>query len=581
MKRSGTLLALVLLTISLSAQTDPAPAPAPKEPKEWTVLVLLDGPTDLEALTAALPSLAPAPGAKPSWTLVVQVCRPGTKRQILVGTKLQNAPGSFDQAPLTAAALADFVSWGLKTYPAKKIALLAAGAGSGRQGFGWEPSTGKTLTLADLREGLAAGLKAPGTKRLDLIAFNAPLMASFETARALAPSARWLLGTPDFGPAGGWNAAALALLNTTPGAAPGALAAAFGAVRTIDLDKVAAVEGALKAWASLAQPRVGVLADAFVRARSAAPVYGVTGDPAWDYGMVDLASLARGWRAVPEWAAPAKRLEAAALEAGGLSLWFPASPTGAAESSDAELPAWTALLKAWAESAAGRDAPVLAGTQDNVDSGVSLGNPGVTLTRPFATATLDSAATVRLAYGTVDAWGAPRLLGTRVAEARDGAVTGQWDGRAWVFTQGAETMPAYAAETTSATGTPAWVLPFSAWVEGETPDKVWAWAADETSELTWWRQLTPGMTVRWTPNPQATLVSRTPQRAGSGAWVGVDRGTGLDPAQPWHVSRTTVLPGRIVLALEVADGAGNVQSQEYEGNPAVRASFVLRQFSFR
>jgi len=579
MKRSGTLLALVLLTMSLSAQTDPAPAPAPKEPKEWTILVLLDGPADLETLTAGLPSLAP-PGSKP-WTLVVQVCRPGTKRQILVGTKLQNAPGSFDQAPLTAAALADFVGWGLRTYPAKKTALLAAGAGSGRQGFGWDPASGKTLTLTDLREGLAAGLKASGTKRLDLVAFNAPLMASFETARALAPSARWLLGTPDFGPGGGWNPAALGQLNTSAAMTPGALAAALGAVRTIDLDKVANVEGALKAWASGAQPRIGTLADAFVRARSAAPVFGVTGEPAWDEAMVDLEALARGWKSIPEWVGTAQRLEAAARDAGGLTLWFPGDPARAIEASDAEVPAWTALLKAWSDGAAGREPPTLTVGQDNVDSGVGLGDSGVTFTRPFATPTLDSAATVRLAYGTVDAWGAPRLLGTRVAEARNGTVTGQWDGRAWVFTQGAETMPAYAAETTSATGAPAWVLPFSAWVEGETPNRVWAWAAEETSELSWWIQLTPGMVVRWKPNPQATLVSRTPQRMRTGSWVGIDRGTGLDPAQPWKVSRTTVLPGRIVLALEVADGSGNVQSQEYEGNPAVRAAFVLRQFSFR
>ncbi len=108
------------------------------------------------------------------------------------------------------ATFSDFLSYGVKNYPAEKMCAIVWDHGSGSidgvandENFGFD-----ALTLPEL-DGALKTVSEGMTDRFELFGFDACLMANIETASVLAPYARHLLASEEIEPSGGWDYGAL------------------------------------------------------------------------------------------------------------------------------------------------------------------------------------------------------------------------------------------------------------------------------------------------------------------------------------------------------------------------------------
>lgn len=102
--------------------------------------------------------------------------------------------------------LRDFITWGVENYPAQKHVLILWNHGGGAiSGFGYDEKYNyDTLLLAELRRGLDEAYKTTN-KKLEIIGFDACLMASLETANMAAPYSNYLVASTELEPAMGWE----------------------------------------------------------------------------------------------------------------------------------------------------------------------------------------------------------------------------------------------------------------------------------------------------------------------------------------------------------------------------------------
>ncbi|MEK7947603.1 clostripain-related cysteine peptidase [Pigmentiphaga sp. YJ18] len=109
----------------------------------------------------------------------------------------------------SAQTLQDFVSWGMKAYPAERTMLVLWDHGGGpNRGIGSDPFTHNSLSLDDIRSAIALATQAAGRK-LALVGFDACLMGSVEVAQAMAPYADYMIGSQELEPGAGQDWAAL------------------------------------------------------------------------------------------------------------------------------------------------------------------------------------------------------------------------------------------------------------------------------------------------------------------------------------------------------------------------------------
>ena len=90
--------------------------------------------------------------------------------------------------------LSDFIRWSAENYPAKKYALVLWGHGGGAKTglFVDELFDGDILYLDELNRAMEGG-----GVHFELVLFDACLMASLETACAIQPYARWMMGSEE------------------------------------------------------------------------------------------------------------------------------------------------------------------------------------------------------------------------------------------------------------------------------------------------------------------------------------------------------------------------------------------------
>lgn len=102
--------------------------------------------------------------------------------------------------------LSDFIVWGSRNYPAKKTALILWNHGAGPvHGYGYdELFEGDALYLNELESALETAKTTMG-KKLDLIGFDACLMATVEVADAVSDYAHYLVASEELEPGHGWD----------------------------------------------------------------------------------------------------------------------------------------------------------------------------------------------------------------------------------------------------------------------------------------------------------------------------------------------------------------------------------------
>lgn len=346
-------------------RTEAAPDPTAEPAQGWTVLIYMNG-SDLESAygmaTRDIVEMLTAPasddvrvilatGGTSAWqndtidARRTQYWRVGEDSIEL----LESLPPSSMGAPETLTA---FVRYGIASYPAERTALLLWNHGSGPiVGFGCDELYGcDSLTLPELTKALA---DAATDRPLYFIGFDACLMASLETAHAVAPYARYMIASEELEPGTGWSYThLLAALASDPAISIESLFQAISdgmlwnagqsenadlcTLSLVDLAATGAVEDALAALAVRAQRDLvwPDMARQITQARAGSLIFGGS-DP--DEGIVDVVDLKDfAYKILPlypeEGQALISALDAAVLAAGsgrarmaaaGLSIYFP------------------------------------------------------------------------------------------------------------------------------------------------------------------------------------------------------------------------------------------------------------------
>ncbi|MGN8553793.1 UNVERIFIED_CONTAM: clostripain-related cysteine peptidase [Microbacterium sp. SLM126] len=124
--------------------------------------------------------------------------------------------------------LATFVETAVTEYPADNYALLLWDHGGGWLGMGADETDGEDpLGLDEIAAGIDAGLAETGVEKLDMIGFDACLMATYEVVSTLAPYADYMVASEEVEPGHGWNYQQLALIEQQPQTDARALASAM------------------------------------------------------------------------------------------------------------------------------------------------------------------------------------------------------------------------------------------------------------------------------------------------------------------------------------------------------------------
>ncbi|MBC8075829.1 MAG: forkhead-associated protein, partial [Chloroflexales bacterium] len=212
---------------SLSDTAVPAPTREPATGgADWTVLVYIDADNDLESYSVEDFNEMEQVGSSDRVNVVAQFDRissneawddssngdwTSTKRFLLQRDDDDETFGSKELEDLgelnmgDPKTLADFVAWGVKAYPAKRYALIISDHGSSWQGIASdETDNNALLSLPDLDAALKNAQREASFGKLDLIGFDACLMAQVDVLQTAQPYARVAVASAELEPGTGW-----------------------------------------------------------------------------------------------------------------------------------------------------------------------------------------------------------------------------------------------------------------------------------------------------------------------------------------------------------------------------------------
>jgi len=397
----GLILALVLALLGAGWT-----AAAAAQDESWTVMLYLCG-TDLESeqgaatenldeiLSVSLPDnirFVVQTGGTSQWE-TRGIDPDQLQRWLVAEDGLQLADSRPLESMGDAQTLGEFLGWGAQSYPADHyMAVFWNHGGGAASGVAFdELFDDDSLSLTELTEGLAmAGVT------FDVIGFDACLMATLETAAAVAPYGRYLIASEETEPGGGWDYAAwLKALCKNPeqdGLTLGTVICDTymtkcaredeGDLVTLSVTDLAAVEELLQAFDAMATEMTGVTGDIttyrqFVQGVRRAENYGGNNAQEGYTNMVDLGDMAINTQDVLSDTAMAV-LDAlfdavkynvkgtSRSEANGLSVYYPLSADNEELTAYASTAATSGNYLRFMQAVASSDWDVPAGTADDI-----------------------------------------------------------------------------------------------------------------------------------------------------------------------------------------------------------------------
>jgi hypothetical protein len=415
-------------------------------------------------------------------------------RLLRVGDKSLQTVADWGEVDMgDPGTLAAFVEYGARLHPQRRLALVIWNHGAGYLGTSWDQTSNDDhLTLVDLAQALGNGLDRAGRDRIDLIGFDACLMASYEVAEAVRPFGRLLLASEELEPFHGWDYSLLGVLVQAPDLPAKDLALALmdgyeaeaktsgtAADLTLSLVDLDALPGLTSALAALASVKLDPAALASVaRSRAAADEYGET--PEQRSYLVDLGSLARGFEETGPLGKARDAILAAVHDvviesrsgpshpaATGLSVYFPpgaeaCDPTYGAVASAGP---WRDFLASFLGAAL--ELPPAAFVDPHGEAVLTRIAGGVLVEGTLAAGTSASVVEARLLFGVGDGSGGTWLRGAIPATLEGDSVFAFWDLRVPRVTQGTSDSPAFAEFEETAGG--AKTASVALWYQ-ETPD---------------------------------------------------------------------------------------------------------------
>lgn len=460
------------------------------EPGDWTVFVYLAADNDLEPF--ALEDLAEMEAATGVEFIVLIDRHPGytdapagslgdfdDTRLLRIrdgAVEVVGTPGELDTSD--PAVLADFVADGLTNYASERNALVIWNHGASWHGAAVdETSGGSLLDLDDITSAVTEGLDRAGVDRLDIIGFDACLMATYEVAANLAPVARTLLASEELEPGHGWNWEAV----SAPGGktstvelgqsiADGFLAQSVEdrtsgiTLSLVDLDHIATINDAFIGLADAVDADAAGLVGRVGAFRGRTLGFGRDPDPRYDYQLADIGHLARLMGQIDGLAAEANQLKSAIDQAvlvnvvdnsmgaaTGLAVYFPPlqelgrpgyEVIGAIEP-------WTRFLRSYyvgAESIPTSALPYFLDEDRYLeDDQVDFTDDLLSLSAEVAPGTGVNISSVKVFWGQVDLESEDLVLffGERPATIEGDTVSADYDWRYLVISDGVNEAPAY------------------------------------------------------------------------------------------------------------------------------------------
>lgn len=368
-------------------------------------------------------------------------------------------------------ALADFISWGTRNFPADRTAILFWDHGGGWTGFGVDETTGagQLLTLPEIEQGLRTALGS--SKKVALLGFDACLMANYETALTLAPFGDYLLASEETEPGHGWDWQSFALVRQSPSTTPIALANriiqdfraqaqqtqsgdAAITLSLVDLNALTSLQTAVKAFTDTVLAGGERRIAAVGRARASTQSFqSNSGNPSQDLHLYDLQDL------VTKAAAADTTLAAAATQvqqaigqvvkanfAGrarpgsfGLTVFFPPGATYVSQEYGllTQAAAWRSFLDSTFNTSV--SVPTFAAPKT-----LRWSNAGeyVRVSSALSSGAAAAVSQAKMFYG-LELGGTHYLLGNETAELSTNEAFGLWDRTVLVASQGTNVVYAY------------------------------------------------------------------------------------------------------------------------------------------
>ncbi len=491
---TSTTTSIALTTTSTTAaSTTTLPA---VEAKSWTVLVYSIADTDLEPFLISDVGEMGAVGTTDALNIFALVDRSDSYSDEPVlglpdwtgGKLLQVGQGTAtvvedlgDVDTGDPAVLADFIATGIELNPAQHYALIISDHGASWPGVGDDGSAGgNVLTLAEMHSAIADGLERAGVAQLDLLGFDACLMATYEVASELAPVARRMIASQELEPGHGWDYRSLALLAERPDTDVDELgreilngfrdqAKAEGTADSItlhllDLTMMPALDSAMASFATAIDERVAAVAPVLGATRADTLEFGRSPDPVESTHMADLGQLvaAIGVEAL-DLAPQADQVTRAlndvvlasvkgrsTLGATGLSIYFPETEEflSAEYANVVDNSKWSEMLVGYYRvgSEIPADSQPRFATSGDEGTVVELSDEGVTISAALDPATVTNIAYTTVSYGVILPDGSITYLGderTTGSDTADGTATGFYDLTILRMSDGLDEVEAY------------------------------------------------------------------------------------------------------------------------------------------
>jgi hypothetical protein len=440
-------------------------------PDSWTVLTFEIADTNLEPFMMDDVEEMGQVGSQPGFNLISFVDRAEgyTDTSVLgipdwTGAKLLEiekggATELYDYGAVNTGdpiVLQRFISESIKAYPAAHYSLIISDHGASWPGVGGDESAGHdSLTLSELDQAIGQGLADAGVDKLDLLGFDACLMATFEVASTMAAHADRLVASQELEPGHGWDYTALeaAYRGASADELGSAIIEGFNkqaiasetqneiTLSLIDLDNFGVVDEAVSAFADALTQRVADVAPAVGRTLAQTLGFGSNPDPRYDTHMKDLGILAGeisvdALDVADEADAVVRAVNDVVLDkvagqatrgATGLSIYFP--PNGDYYDPDyaavAERTGWADFLTTYYGAGGDIDAGDLPDFISN-DATVEFADGGVYVSGQFGANAEANIAEAYMFYGLLNADGSLTYLGDQPAQvSSDGSGVAQ------------------------------------------------------------------------------------------------------------------------------------------------------------
>lgn len=333
-----------------------------------------------------------------------------------------------------------------------------------------------SLTLEEIHDAVEGGLEEAGVDKLDLLGFDACLMATYEVATNLAPLADRMLASSELEPGHGWDYHALQVVADDPSATADDLGTAIVdgflaqaqesgteanvTLALLDLTQMEAVDEAMATFTSALQERQADVAPAVGRVRPDTQSYGRSPDPTQDTFMTDLGDLAARigiealdvsdeadavQRAIND--AVVHKIAGPEAEAfSGLSIYFPPADFLSPDYAQIETPGgWADFLSSYygaGEAIPEEEQPEFTNAEGTAE--VTFDEDGLTITGTFDPTGFENLAEAGITYGIVNEGGTTTYVGDESATVtEDGSAEGFYDLTMLTITDGADTATAY------------------------------------------------------------------------------------------------------------------------------------------